>query len=77
MVDAFDTDRSAGIDAAEMRTGMQKIGISLTSEQAETLLAEADADDDGHVDREEFEFVVMNQIRAFEEDSKPLCCVIT
>ena len=71
--DKFDVDRSAGIDASEMVDGMKSIGIDLTPAQARSLLKEADADGDGYVQREEFQWVVENQVRAFQESQRSLC----
>ena len=64
---------SAGIDASEMVDGMKSIGITLTPAQAKSLLHEADADGDGYVQREEFQWVVENQVRAYQESQRGLC----
>jgi Ca2+-binding EF-hand superfamily protein len=74
----FDSDGSQGIDATELHAGMKTIGISLTTDQANELLREADADGDGYVQYEEFEFVIMNQIMCWKRENAPLCtCVIS
>ena len=69
----FDKDESNGIDSFELRSGMQDLGVTLTQGQAQHLLNEADADGDGYVQYEEFEFVIMNQICAWKQDQKSLC----
>ena len=75
--DQFDVDRSQGIDCGEMIAGMKSIGIKLSPQQGKQLLAEADADNDGYVQREEFQWVVENQVRAYQESQISLCAACT
>lgn len=75
--DKFDVDRSQGIDCGEMVEGMKSIGINLSASQAKELLSEADADGDGYVQREEFQWVVENQVRAYQESQRSLCAACT
>ena len=55
----------------------QEIAEELSPQQGKQLLAEADADNDGYVQREEFQWVVENQVRAYQESQRSLCAACT
>ena len=52
--DEIDFDHSGQIDAHELRTALQKLGMNVPDDQLRTLLAEGDASDDAELDFEEF-----------------------
>ena len=50
----FDTDHSGTIDAAELRTALNEIGVRLTVEEAEGLVAASDSDHNGVLQYDEW-----------------------
>ena len=55
----FDKDQSRGIDEAELKAGMLAMGIKLTDAETKQMLGDADEDNDGYIQLEEFETVVV------------------
>ena len=53
----FDKDQSRGIDEAELKAGMLSMGIKLTDAETKQMLGDADEDNDGFIQLEEFEVV--------------------
>jgi len=55
MFKAFDKDRNGYIDKKELRSTMNNdLGISLTEQETEDMIKEADKNNDGKLDWEEF-----------------------
>ena len=50
----IDKDGSGGIDAEELHEAMKHLGFDITLAQAQTMVEEADEDDNGEIDFEEF-----------------------
>ena len=50
----FDTDGSGKISPEELKTIMLKLGEDLTDHQIREMIREADADNDGEIDFDEF-----------------------
>ena len=57
--DAVDLDGNNQIDRVELQSALQDIGISLAAERAGTLFATYDADENGMIDFEEFEHLLL------------------
>lgn len=51
----IDKDSSGTITPGELRNSLQSVGEQLSLEDVMELVREFDRDDDGHIDREEFE----------------------
>ena len=52
--DCFDLDKSGGIDLQELQSAVQVMGISITAAQVAKVFREADADNSGEIDFDEF-----------------------
>eukprot|EP00298_Acanthocystis_sp_HF-20_P018861 c22044_g4_i1.p1 GENE.c22044_g4_i1~~c22044_g4_i1.p1 ORF type:complete len:156 (-),score=65.86 c22044_g4_i1:166-633(-) len=52
--DAFDVDKSGSISAEEISRKLNEIGISVSYEEVQAIMAEVDTDNSGMVDFEEF-----------------------
>jgi Ca2+-binding EF-hand superfamily protein len=59
--DIFDEDRSGKISKEELVRAMLKYGEPITDSQAEEMVAEADKDGDGELDREEILSVLVTR----------------
>jgi len=60
--DAFDTDSSGSIDRTEMGAMVAKLGLPLSAQQVDELMAEADPDGNGEIDFEEFTSTLRKQL---------------
>lgn len=56
--DSFDTDHSGTIDTNELDKIMRELGMNPTPEHVKEFMKHADADNDGHIDFQEFLAVV-------------------
>ena len=72
----FDKDQSRGIDEAELKAGMLSMGIKLTDAETKQMLGDADEDNDGFIQLEEFEVVVMDQVNKWINANKSMTCNI-
>ena len=72
----FDDDGDGGIDQQELKKGMNALGVTLSEEEVKTMLVDADADGDGFIQLAEFEEVVRNQVRLWENAKKSKLCDI-
>eukprot|EP00943_MAST-04B_sp_MAST-4B-sp1_P007177 g7177.t1 len=72
----FDKDQSRGIDEAELKAGMLAMGIKLSDAETKQMLGDADEDDDGYIQLEEFETVVMDQVNKWVKANKSTMCNI-
>ena len=68
----FDKDGSRGIDEIELRQGMKELGITLNDNEVKTMLKDADADNDGFIQLEEFESVVQEQVTMFKKSKSKM-----
>ncbi|GFQ04168.1 calmodulin [Phtheirospermum japonicum] len=55
----FDKDQNGFISVAELRHVMTNLGENLTDEEVDEMICEADVDDDGQINYEEFVKVMM------------------
>ena len=72
----FDKDGSRGIDEIELRQGMKELGITLNDNEVKTMLKDADADNDGFIQLEEFESVVQEQVTMFKKSKSKMCSIL-
>ena len=72
----FDKDGSRGIDENELRQGMKELGITLNDEEVKTMLKDADSDDDGFIQLEEFETVVQAQVSTWKKSQSKICSIL-
>lgn len=56
----MDSDKSGSVDAAEVKQLMCSVGHKLTEEEAEAMIAEADHDDSGEIEYEEFAHIILS-----------------
>jgi calmodulin len=54
----YDTDGSGGIDPAEFKELMKKLGYDLSEAELDTMYSETDTDGDGELDFEEFKVLM-------------------
>ena len=54
----FDTDGSGSISASELRETMAGLGVKLTNEEVDDMIAECDTDGDGEISYEEFAYMM-------------------
>merc|ERR1719498_815437 len=59
----FDRDGNGFISAAELRHVMTNLGEKLTDEEVDEMIREADVDDDGQINYEEFVKMMMSKRR--------------
>ena len=77
LFDQFDADRSQGIDSNELQLGMKALGIKLSKEEAAAMLSDADEDNDGFIQLEEFQTVVKYEIERYLKSREAGCkCTI-
>ena len=79
--DAMATEKTDGgltgksIDREEFMTGCRKMGKQLTAEECDNWIADADVDNNGVVDYEEFEHIVRKAFELECESKCTICCM--
>ena len=72
----FDKDGSRGIDENELRQGMKELGITLNDDEVKTMLKDADSDNDGFIQLEEFKTVVQEQVSMWKKSQSRVCSIL-
>ncbi len=63
---AIDTDNSGAVDVHELRLALEKQGTTLSEQEAEEILAEADTDGDGKLSLDEFIVAMASKASGFK-----------
>ena len=55
---------------------MKELGITLNDNEVKTMLKDADADNDGFIQLEEFESVVQEQVSLWKKSQSKVCAIL-
>lgn len=70
----MDADHNGSIDKAELRSAFAAAGVELTMKEVKAMMAEADEDGDGFLDAQEFENLLINEVKRYKSRSKSVFC---
>merc|ERR1712232_1356904 len=73
----MDLDGSGNIDLSELTTAAKKIGLELSPEEVEEMLATADHDDDKTISLPEFKHLMEHEWELYHKKVDPGTCICT
>ena len=72
----MDADHNGSIDEAELKSAFAAAGVELTKKELKAMMSEADEDGDGFLDAQEFENLLINEVKRYKARASSVFCTL-